>query len=223
MEKLKTAKIVNALNPQSTNLSRPELQRQIGHRIRRPLIHIIDRADSILSLDTPLSPNIKTTLGFITGEAYQMLEMYDWMLALFELTLNPTVVSPIDTTTFISTLCRGIEMTVPADLLGYRLIWSVPDALPPIAANDHLLQHTLHRMIRLLGHDMHSNYVQLDAQVSNTELVIQTCTTITDIVGPQVDFEYQLFDAVARACGGRFEHVLQDQTLSLTLYLPIAL
>ena len=223
MEKLKKAKNIQPSNALNDPLSGAELHRQIGHRIRRPLNRILEHADLILSSDTPLPPKVSADIGFISGEAHQALELYDWVLALFELTLNPEIVSQIDSTAFLSSLCYEIEKSVPTELLGYRLIWTVPEALPSIVANASLLRRALYLMIQLLGNDLHSPYVQLDTQMTASELSIQTRTAITDATIVQTELEYMILDAVARNCGGRFEHILRDQGLSLTLILPIVL
>ncbi|MHB8626506.1 MAG: hypothetical protein ACYDBJ_03230 [Aggregatilineales bacterium] len=205
-----------------STLSESDLQRQIGHRIRRPLIRIIEQADSLLSARSKVSTaNTRTGLGLISGEAYRILDMYDWMLALFELTLTPSAVSQVDPGKLISTVCLEIETAIPAELLGYHLIWSVPDGLPPIAVNGYLLQRTVRLMIRLLGNGMRSSYVQLNVQVSDAGLAIQTNTMITDSSLVQLDLENLVLDAVARVCGGTFEWAVVNQRLELTLNLPV--
>jgi hypothetical protein len=221
MDKLKKAKTTHPPKPINTPLSETALHRLLGHRIRSPLIHILAQADSLLSADTPLPTKVIADVGFISGEAHRALELYDWALALFELTLSPNHVSKIDSAALISTFCYGIEKNIPAEVMGYRLIWAVPEALPSIAVNVPLLQSALYLMIRLLGHDLHSSYVQLDTQVTDSELAIQTRTMITDTTVIQADLEYTILESVARACGGRFDHRLADQFLSLSLYLPI--
>ena len=220
MDKLQKPKNTRQLEPLNTPLSGTELQRLLGHRIRSPLIHILAQADSILSAEISLPPKINATIGAISGEAHRALELYDWVLALFELTINPNLVSKIDSAALISTFCYGIERNIPFELLGYRLIWSVPQTLPFTVVNVPLLQRALHLMIRLLGHDLHSSYVQLDTQVTDNELAIQTRTIITDTTVIQADLEFTILEAVARVCGGRFEHCLDDKILSLNLYLP---
>ncbi|MHB8626816.1 MAG: hypothetical protein ACYDBJ_07110 [Aggregatilineales bacterium] len=223
MSRPKRTETVEATVQEESNLSESDLQQQIGHRIRRPLIRIIEQADSLLAANSKASPaNTRAGLGQISGEAYRMLDMYDWMLALFELTLKPSTVSKLDPGKLISTVCLEIETVIPAELLGYHLIWSVPDGLPQIKVNGYLLQRTLRLMIRLLGSGLRSSYVQLNVQISDMGLVIQTNTTITDPSLVQLDLENLVLDAVARVCGGTFEWAVVNQRLELTLHLPVA-
>ncbi len=72
-------------------------------------------------------------------------------------------------------------------------------------------------MIRLLGSGLRSSYVQLNVQISDMGLVIQTNTTITDPSLVQLDLENLVLDAVARVCDGVFEWVIVNQRLELTL------
>jgi len=205
-----------------TGLSETELMRDLGHLIRGPLVQIVECADRLMPLAVDGgSATVKSGLAEICGEAYKLLDVTDWLLALLDATLRPNAIAPLDPAVVLRDMCFEINESLPPDLAGYRLVWTIPGNLPIVAANGPLLRRAVQLMIGLLGTRLQTAYVHLDTQIVDSEVVIQANSLLMATSAIQIDLEALILDTVARLSGGKFVQAVVDQYLVLSMRLPI--
>jgi len=204
--------------PDLSDLSASDLARRVAHQIRQPLRRIADQTEAMMIPPNKLNPTQLAGLALIYAETRRTLDMYDWVLLLFEAAL----LSPqyeINTYESIKTIALEFEAASSSGLIDYRLIWHVSAKLPYVTGSRYLLERTLRLMIRLLG-SLGSPYVQLGVEDGDKNLAIHVSTAApTDMPTMPATLERTIFEAVARVCRGQFEWTPSDQTLKLVLHL----
>lgn len=201
-----------------SDLSPSELARRIAHQIRHPLRRIADQTEALMIQPHNLNPAQLAGLALISAESQRALDMYEWVLLLFEATLLPPQ-HEVNTAELIKGIALECEAATSSGLIDYRLIWHVPNKLPFVIGSRYLLERTVRLMIRLLG-SFHSSYVQLGVENGDVDLAIHVRAAVPSEMPPMPPtLEHPIFEAVARVCQGQFEWLMSDQSLALTLRL----
>ena len=205
------------------SLSDTEIQRQLGHRLRRPLINIIEYVDMLMTDATAqqLPDDFRTTLGEIGDEAYRLLDMWDWLFALSETVLTPDNVDVIETSSLTESICSKFVQDNPVDAPGYRLFWSIPETLPNIQGNAELLRRAVGLAIQFLGRRTASGHVQLRAVADSTTLTISLNTNIEVSAQRPPETELLIIAAVMRLMHGSSSFQTMQNSMNLTLLIPV--